>query len=516
MAEWPACKLPTTEALLSTFTRRNPCPIFQIDGCVDTGHGQARRPASRAARFHLSSSMCFPTDSPVHSSSSEDFTALIDAELDDFAALIDAELEAGSSGSSSDERCNEEEVDDHSRNKRRKTEKLEYQVEPQGSTSQGLIAEKLEVSLKDICTHPGSFRQMCIICGQRVDEESGVTFGYIHKGLRLGNDEIVRLRSTDMKNLLRHKKLYLVLDLDHTLLNSTQLNHLTSEEEYLKAQSDSLQGVPEGGLFTLEFMHMMTKLRPFIRTFLKEASKMFEMYIYTMGDRSYALEMAKLLDPKKEYFSGRVISRDDGTHRNQKALDVILGQESAVLILDDTEMVWTKHKDNMILMERYHFFASSCRQFGFNCKSLSQLKTDESASYGALASVLKVLQQIHHIFFNELDSDLASRDVRQVLKRVRKEVLKDCKLVFSRVFPKKFQAENNLLWKIAEQLGATCLTGISSSVTHVVSLDVGTEKSRWAMKIYKYLVHPRWIETANFFWQKQPEENFPVSQTKNQ
>ncbi|KAK2646753.1 hypothetical protein Ddye_021948, partial [Dipteronia dyeriana] len=50
-------------------------------------------------------------------------------------------------------------------------------------------------------------------------------------GLRLANDEIVRLRNTDMKNLLRHKKLYLVLDLDHTLLNSTLLAHLTPEEE---------------------------------------------------------------------------------------------------------------------------------------------------------------------------------------------------------------------------------------------------------------------------------------------
>ncbi|GMJ01717.1 C-terminal domain phosphatase-like 4 [Hibiscus trionum] len=475
--------------------------------------------------------MSFATDSPVHSSSS-----------DDFAALIDAELEVGSSGSSSDEHDNEEEevdvdndddgneenkefeeeddVDDElngHRNKKCKTEKLEDQVELQGSTSLGLIEEKLEVSLKkDICTHPGSFGQMCIICGQRVDEESGVTFGYIHKGLRLGNDEIVRLRSTDMKNLLHHKKLYLVLDLDHTLLNSTLLNHLTSEEEYLKAQSDSLQDVSKGSLFMLGFMHMMTKLRPFVRTFLKEASEMFEMYIYTMGDRPYALEMAKLLDPKQEYFSGRVISRDDGTQKHQKGLDVVLGQESAVVILDDTENAWTKHKDNLILMDRYHFFASSCHQFGFNCKSLSQLKNDESEPDGALASVLKVLRQVHHIFFDELDSDLASRDVRQVLKTVRKEVLKDCKIIFSRVFPTKFQAENHLLWKMAEQLGATCLTETDSSVTHVVSTDAGTEKSRWAVKENKFLVHPRWIEAANFLWQKQPEENFPVSQTKNQ
>jgi RNA polymerase II C-terminal domain phosphatase-like 3/4 len=86
---------------------------------------------------------------------------------------------------------------------------------------------------------------MCILCGQRLAAESGVTFGYIHKGLRLQNDEIDRLRNTDMKNLLRHKKLYLVLDLDHTLLNSTQLIHLTSEEEYLKSQSDSLQGISD-------------------------------------------------------------------------------------------------------------------------------------------------------------------------------------------------------------------------------------------------------------------------------
>ncbi|XVF47602.1 hypothetical protein PTKIN_Ptkin03bG0123100 [Pterospermum kingtungense] len=360
--------------------------------------------------------MSFVTDSPVHSSSTSS---------DDFAALLDAELEAASSASSPREEAdsdnNHHEYDDTDDDfdspskKRSKTEKLEDIEEPQGSTTQVLVEEKIEVSLKgDICKHPGSFGQMCIICGQRLDDESGVTFGYIHKGLRLGNDEIDRLRCTDMKNLLRHKKLYLVLDLDHTLLNSTQLMHLTPEEEYLKGQSDSLQDISKNSLFMLDFMHMMTKLRPFVRTFLKEASEMFEMYIYTMGDRSYALEMAKLLDPRREYFSGRVISREDGTQRHQKGLDVVLGQESAVMILDDTENAWMKHKDNLILMERYHFFASSCRQFGYNCKSLSQLKSDESEPEGALASVLKVLRQIHHIFFDELDPDLSNRDVRQV------------------------------------------------------------------------------------------------------
>ncbi|KAL6539319.1 RNA polymerase II C-terminal domain phosphatase-like 4 [Orobanche hederae] len=263
-------------------------------------------------------------------------------------------------------------------------------------------------------------------------------------------------------------------------------------------------------------MQMMTKLRPFVHTFLKEASNFFEMYIYTMGERPYALEMAKLLDPGDIYFNCRIIAQGDCTQRHQKGLDIVLGQESAVIILDDTEVVWRKHKENLILMERYHFFASSCKHFGFNCKSLSELKSDESETEGALPTVLKILQRAHRLFFDEERKDkLEDRDVRQVLKDVRKEVLNGCKVVFSRVFPTNFPAEHHPLWKMAEQLGATCSLELDPSITHVVSMDAGTDKSRWAVQEKKHLVHPQWIEASNYMWLKQPEENFPITQSKN-
>lgn len=86
-------------------------------------------------------------------------------------------------------------------------------------------------------------------------------------------------------------------------------------------------------------MHMMTKLRPFVHTFLEEASSMFELYIYTMGERPYALEMAKLLDPRDKYFHSRIIAQGDCTQKHQKGLDIVMGHESTVLILDDTEAV---------------------------------------------------------------------------------------------------------------------------------------------------------------------------------
>ncbi|KAI3744321.1 hypothetical protein L1987_57400 [Smallanthus sonchifolius] len=68
-----------------------------------------------------------------------------------------------------------------------------------------------DVSAKeDICAHPGVIGGMCIKCGEKMDNQSGIAFGYIHKDLRLANDEIVRLRDRDLKNLFSHKKRFLI------------------------------------------------------------------------------------------------------------------------------------------------------------------------------------------------------------------------------------------------------------------------------------------------------------------
>ncbi|MCL7042699.1 hypothetical protein MKW94_024362 [Papaver nudicaule] len=244
---------------------------------------------------------------------------------------------------------------------------------------------------------------------------------------------------------------------------------------------------------------------------------MFEMYVYTMGERPYAIEMARLLDPGKIYFDSRVISQADCTQKHQKGLDVVLGAESAVIILDDTEYVWRQHKENLILMDRYHYFSSSGRSFNINNRSLSELRRDENESDGALATILEVLKRIHQLFFDlERDDDLMRRDVRQVLKTVRSEVLKGCKLLFSHVWTVDQQPEKQKLWEVAQELGAICCKDLDSSVTHVVSTDSRTDKSRWAVKHGKFLVHPGWIEAANFLWRRQPEDSFPVNDSKKE
>ena len=105
------------------------------------------------------------------------------------------------------------------------------------------------------------------------------------------------------------KKLLLVLDLDHTLLSSTRMADMPEGTLPKADQLLSKQGTEdEQLLFKLPHMWMWTKLRPGIRNFLAEAHKLFELHIYTHGDQDYAAEMAKLLDPKRTLFGGRVIS----------------------------------------------------------------------------------------------------------------------------------------------------------------------------------------------------------------
>jgi RNA polymerase II C-terminal domain phosphatase-like 3/4 len=50
----------------------------------------------------------------------------------------------------------------------------------------------------DGCMHPGSFGGICIHCGQKVDGESGVPFGYIHKVQIVSNDYLGDTNNIDL------------------------------------------------------------------------------------------------------------------------------------------------------------------------------------------------------------------------------------------------------------------------------------------------------------------------------
>uniref|UniRef100_A0A2P2IIM4 Uncharacterized protein n=1 Tax=Rhizophora mucronata TaxID=61149 RepID=A0A2P2IIM4_RHIMU len=61
-----------------------------------------------------------------------------------------------------------------------------------------------------------------------------------------------------------------------------------------------------------------------------------------------------------------------------------------------------------------HTFLQELSSIWLQLRSLSELKSDESKSDGALSSILKVPKNTHCIFFNVLTYNLDGRDVQQV------------------------------------------------------------------------------------------------------
>jgi RNA polymerase II C-terminal domain phosphatase-like 3/4 len=99
---------------------------------------------------------------------------------------------------------------------------------------------------------------------------------------------------------------------------------------------------------------MVTGLGTDIPRVFLQASELYELHVYTMGNKAYATEMAKLLDPTGTLFAGRVISKGDEVDGLDKSkdLDGVLGMESAVVIIDDSSRVWPHHRENLIVVER--------------------------------------------------------------------------------------------------------------------------------------------------------------------
>ncbi|KQJ88441.1 RNA polymerase II C-terminal domain phosphatase-like 3 [Brachypodium distachyon] len=332
-------------------------------------------------------------------------------------------------------------------------------------------------------------------------------------------------RIMEQQKMFSARKLCLVLDLDHTLLNSAKFLEVDPiHEEILRKKEEQDRERPERHLFRLHHMSMWTKLRPGIWNFLEKASKLYELHLYTMGNKLYATEMAKVLDPTGALFEGRVISRGgDGTSRGgdgdsfdsddrvpkSKDLDGVLGMESAVVIIDDSVRVWPHNKNNMIVVERYTYFPCSRRQFGLPGPSLLEIDRDERPEDGTLASSLAVIGRIHQNFFSH--PNLNDADVRSILASEQRRILAGCRIVFSRIFPVG-EANPHLhpLWQSAEQFGAVCTNQIDDRVTHVVANSLGTDKVNWALQTGRYVVHPGWVEASALLYRRASEHDFAV------
>jgi len=160
----------------------------------------------------------------------------------------------------------------------------------------------------------------------------------------------MKLGKADEERLLKDRKLVLLVDLDQTLIHSTNENIPLS-----------LEGVEHYQLYGSNTPWYHTKLRPHTMQFLQSISKFYELHICTFGARMYAHKIANILDPSKQYFSHRILSRDecfDPTLKTGNLKALFPCGDSMVAIIDDREDVWN-FASNLVAVKPYFFFKNT-------------------------------------------------------------------------------------------------------------------------------------------------------------
>ena len=258
----------------------------------------------------------------------------------------------------------------------------EFDSPAEGKLKQWRIKEGQEIAadvaclmVEEACGHEVQVQGLCSLCGADMTEinwasdnldteRAMINMSHDQTVLRVSESVATKAEHENQKRLLRQRKLSLVVDLDQTIIHAcieptigewqrdpTNPNHnAVKDVRSFQLNDDGPRGVTSGCTYYI-------KLRPGLMEFLEEVSKMYELHVYTMGTRAYALNIAKIVDPDKKLFGNRVISRDENGSITSKSLQRLFPVSTdMVVIIDDRADVWPMNRPNLIKVVPYDFF----------------------------------------------------------------------------------------------------------------------------------------------------------------
>ncbi|KAJ7184132.1 hypothetical protein C8R46DRAFT_1062975 [Mycena filopes] len=285
-----------------------------------------------------------------------------------------------------------------------------WKVRPGEVISQRKAKDRPVVLVLEDCKHGMQISGLCVLCGKDMTNADYIGFAdssrahiqmtHSANGPLVSLEEAQRLEKETADDLLKSRKLSLIVDLDQTIVHATvdpTVGEWRSEGAAWKARQalkksnasnkdsdnsesedecnpnwEALEDVGEFRLGAETFglapgkgknkmlendgpMYYI-KRRPGWQAFLEDMATKYQMHVYTMGTRAYAEQVCALIDPTGKVFGGRLLSRDESGSLTQKSLQRLFPcDQSMVVIIDDRADVW-EWSPNLIKVVPYDFF----------------------------------------------------------------------------------------------------------------------------------------------------------------
>ncbi|CAK7236890.1 CTD phosphatase Fcp1 [Sporothrix curviconia] len=231
------------------------------------------------------------------------------------------------------------------------------------------------VTVEEACTHEVQFQGLCAICGKDMSEVNWASeqrdtarapINMIHDqtNLKVSRSAATRAEKELQQRLLAQRKLSLVVDLDQTIIHACidptigewQQDETNPNYDALRdVQRFQLEEGQHGGVARGCYYYI--KMRPGLADFLSTIATMYELHVYTMGTRTYATSIAKIVDPDQRLFGNRLISRDENGNIVAKSLQRLFPVSTHMaVIMDDRADVWPHNRRNLIKVTPYDFF----------------------------------------------------------------------------------------------------------------------------------------------------------------
>uniref|UniRef100_A0A0K0F906 RNA polymerase II subunit A C-terminal domain phosphatase n=1 Tax=Strongyloides venezuelensis TaxID=75913 RepID=A0A0K0F906_STRVS len=384
------------------------------------------------------------------------------------------------------------------------------------------------------CTHEVVCKDMCGLCGADLKKirESNPTSHVASNALTasvsmvhhvpqlLVSDRLAKeIGKKDKDNALKRRKLILLVDLDQTII------HTTNQPYEVDTTNPANKDVVYYDLYGSRYY---TKLRPYAKQFLENISKFYELHIISYGQRNYAHKIAFILDPDKKLFGHRILSRDEifsANHKTSNMKSLFPCGEQLIAIIDDRADVW-QYANNLLQVSPYKFFEDTgdINAPPNSLDSLGEIKRFEKSrpvkaveldNDIQLQSIERVLKDIHKTFYDSYDENHEIIDLKLLIAEKKNQVLDGCRVVFSGIVPLGMNAETHPFFMLCSQYGAIVDDDITKFTTHVIASRWGTSKVKKAEKMGIFVVSALWVYKSLEKWEKADEKNFIITKDPN-